>query len=413
LLCNQAERKEKQNRRRRKNMTQSEVVVLSGVRTAIGDYGGALKDKPPTELGAAVVREAVKRAGIQPGDVEHVVFGSVIHTDVHDMYLARVAAVNAGIPVETPALTLNRLCGSGLQAIVSAAQTIYMGDAKAAVGGGAEVMSRSPYWIPGARWGLRMGDGKLIDPMIGGLSDPFDDCHMGVTAENVAEKWGITRQAQDELALQSHQRAAAAIAAGYFKEQILPIESKVKGQTVVFDTDEHVKAETSLEKLAKLRPAFKGDGSVTAGNASGINDAAAAVVLMEANEAQQRGLKPLGKLVAYAHAGVDPKYMGIGPVPAVRKVLERANLAIKDLDVIELNEAFAAQALAVMQDLDLPPDRTNPNGSGISLGHPIAATGCILTVKALYELRRISGRYALVTMCIGGGQGIAAIFEAM
>jgi len=394
-------------------MTQSEVVVLSGVRTAIGDYGGALKDKPPTELGAAVVREAVKRAGIQPGDVEHVVFGSVIHTDVHDMYLARVAAVNAGIPVETPALTLNRLCGSGLQAIVSAAQTIYMGDAKAAVGGGAEVMSRSPYWIPGARWGLRMGDGKLIDPMIGGLSDPFDDCHMGVTAENVAAKWGITRQAQDELALQSHQRAAAAIAAGYFKEQILPIESKVKGQTVVFDTDEHVKAETSLEKLAKLRPAFKGDGSVTAGNASGINDAAAAVVLMEANEAQQRGLKPLGKLVAYAHAGVDPKYMGIGPVPAVRKVLERANLAIKDLDVIELNEAFAAQALAVMQDLDLPPDRTNPNGSGISLGHPIAATGCILTVKALYELRRISGRYALVTMCIGGGQGIAAIFEAM
>jgi len=394
-------------------MTQSEVVVLSGVRTAIGDYGGALKDKPPTELGAAVVREAVKRAGIQPGDVEHVVFGSVIHTDVHDMYLARVAAVNAGIPVETPALTLNRLCGSGLQAIVSAAQTIYMGDAKAAVGGGAEVMSRSPYWIPGARWGLRMGDGKLIDPMIGGLSDPFDDCHMGVTAENVAAKWGITRQAQDELALQSHQRAAAAIAAGYFKEQILPIESKVKGQTVVFDTDEHVKAETSLEKLAKLRPAFKGDGSVTAGNASGINDAAAAVVLMDANEAQQRGLKPLGKLVAYAHAGVDPKYMGIGPVPAVRKVLERANLAIKDLDVIELNEAFAAQALAVMQDLDLPPDRTNPNGSGISLGHPIAATGCILTVKALYELRRISGRYALVTMCIGGGQGIAAIFEAM
>jgi len=329
------------------------------------------------------------------------------------MYLARVAAVNAGIPVETPALTLNRLCGSGLQAIVSAAQTIYMGDVKAAVAGGAEVMSRSPYWIPGARWGLRMGDGKLIDPMLGGLSDPFDDCHMGVTAENVAEKWGITRQAQDELALQSHQRAAAAIAAGYFNEQILPIESKVKGQTVVFDTDEHVKAETSLEKLAKLRPAFKGDGSVTAGNASGINDAAAAVVLMEANEAQQRGLKPLGKLVAYAHAGVDPKYMGIGPVPAVRKVLERANLAIKDLDVIELNEAFAAQALAVMQDLDLPPDRTNPNGSGISLGHPIAATGCILTVKALYELRRISGRYALVTMCIGGGQGIAAIFEAM
>jgi len=361
----------------------------------------------------AVVREAVKRAGIQPEEVGHVVFGNVIHTDVHDMYLARVAAINGGLPVETPALTLNRLCGSGLQAIVSAAQTIYMGDAQVAIGGGAEVMSRSQYWLPAARWGQRLGDGKLIDAMVGGLSDPFDDCHMGMTAENVAAKWGISRQEQDELALQSHQRAATAIKAGYFKEQILPIESKVKGQTVVFDTDEHVKADTTLEKLAKLRPAFKGDGSVTAGNASGINDAAAAVVLMEASEAQQRGLQPLGRLVAYSHAGVDPKYMGIGPVPAVRKVLERANLTIKDLNVIELNEAFAAQALAVMRDLDLPLDRTNPNGSGISLGHPVAATGCILTVKALYELRRIGGRYALVTMCIGGGQGIAAIFEAM
>ncbi|TMB85993.1 MAG: acetyl-CoA C-acyltransferase [Chloroflexi bacterium] len=367
-------------------MTQPEVVVLSGVRTAIGDYGGGLKDKPPTELGAAVVREAVKRAGIQPAEVGHVVFGNVIHTDVHDMYLARVAAINGGLPVETPALTLNRLCGSGLQAIVSAAQTMYLGDTKVAIGGGAEVMSRSQYWVPGARWGQRMGDGKLIDAMVGALSDPFDDCHMGVTAENVAAKWGITRQAQDELALQSHQRALAAIKAGYFKEQILPIESKVKGQTV---------------------------GSVTAGNSSGINDAAAAVVLMEANEAQQRGLKPMGRLVAYAHAGVEPKYMGIGPIPAVRKVLERARLDVKDMDVIELNEAFAAQALAVIRDLDLPLDRTNPDGSGISLGHPIGATGCILTVKALYALRRMGGRYALVSMCIGGGQGIAAIFEAM
>src|SRR6516162_6220816 len=390
-----------------------EVVVLSGVRTAIGGYGGSLKDIPPSDLAALCVREAISRAEIAPKEVGHVVFGNIIHTDAHDHYLARVAAVTGGIPVETPALTLNRLCGSGLQAIVSAAQSIYMGDAQVTIGGGAEVMSRAQYWLPGARWGLRMGDGKVIDAMLGGLSDPFDDCHMGVTAENVAAKWGITRQAQDELALQSHQRAAAAIAAGYFKEQILPIESKVKGQIVVFDTDEHVKADTSLEKLAKLRPAFKGNGSVTAGNASGINDAAAAVVLMEASEAQQRGLKPLGKLVAYAHAGVDPKYMGIGPVPAVRKVLERANLTVKDMDVIELNEAFAAQALAVMRDLDLPLDRTNPNGSGISLGHPIGATGCILTVKALYELRRIKGRYALVTMCIGGGQGIAAIFEAM
>ena len=394
-------------------MTQSEVVVLSGVRTAIGDYGGGLKNKPPTELAALIVREVVKRAGIQPEEVEHVVFGNVIHTDVHDMYLARVSAINGGLPVETPALTLNRLCGSGLQAIVSAAQTIYMGDTMVAIGGGAEVMSRSQYWLPGARWGQRMGDGTMIDAMVGALSDPFDDCHMGVTAENVAEKWGITRQAQDELALQSHQRASAAITAGYFKEQILPVESRVKGQTVVFESDEHVKADTTLEKLAKLRPAFKGDGTVTAGNASGINDAAAAVVLMEGSLAQQRGLHPLGKLVAYAHAGVDPKYMGIGPVPAIRKALERARLSIKDMDVIELNEAFAAQALAVMQDLDLPLNRTNPNGSGISLGHPIAATGCILTVKALYELRRTGGRYALVSMCIGGGQGIAAIFEAM
>jgi acetyl-CoA C-acetyltransferase len=394
-------------------MAQREVVVLSGVRTAIGDFGGGLKDRPPTELGAAVVREAVRRAGINPAEVGHVVFGNVIHTDVHDMYLARVVAINAGLPVETPALTLNRLCGSGLQAIVSAAQTIYMGDATVAIGGGAEVMSRSAYWLPSARWGQRMGDGKLIDAMVGALSDPFDDCHMGITAENVAEKWGITRQAQDELAVQSHQRAAAAMKAGYFKEQILPVEFKVKGQAVVVDTDEHVKADTTLEKLAKLRPAFKGDGTVTAGNASGINDAAAAVVLMEASEAESRGLRPLGRLVAYAHAGVEPKYMGVGPVPAVKKALERAGLTIQDMDVIELNEAFAAQALAVIRDLDLPMDRTNPNGSGISLGHPIGATGCILTVKALYELRRIGGKYALVTMCIGGGQGIAAIFEAM
>jgi acetyl-CoA C-acetyltransferase len=394
-------------------MSQREVVILSGVRTAIGDFGGGLKDKPPTELAAAVVREAVKRAGIKPEEVGHVVFGNVIHTDVHDMYLARVAAINGGLPVETPALTLNRLCGSGLQAIVSAAQTIYMGDTTVAIGGGAEVMSRSPYWLPSARWGQRMGDGKMLDVMVGALSDPFDDCHMGITAENVAEKWGITRQAQDELAVQSHQRAAAASSAGYFKEQILPIESKVKGQTVVFATDEHFKADATLEKLSKLRSAFKGDGTVTAGNASGINDAAAAVVLMEAGEAQRRGLKPMGRLVGYAHAGVEPKFMGIGPVPAIRKVLEKTGLSIKDMDVIELNEAFAAQALAVIQDLDLPLDRTNPNGSGIALGHPIGATGCILTVKALYELRRMGGKYALVSMCIGGGQGIAAVFEAM
>jgi acetyl-CoA C-acetyltransferase len=397
----------------RKQMAQPEVVVLSGVRTPVGTYGGGLKDKPPTELAAAVVREAVRRANIQPQEVGHVVFGNIIHTDIHDMYLARVAAINGGLPVETPAFTLNRLCGSGLQAIVSASQIIYQGDTNVAVAGGAEVMSRGQYWADNARWGLRMGEGRLIDAMVGALTDPFDDCHMGVTAENVAAKWGITRQEQDELAVESHRRAAAAIKAGYFKEQILPIESKVKGKTVVFDTDEHVRPDTTLEKLAKLRPVFKGDGTVTAGNAAGVNDAAAAVVLMEAGEAQQRGLQPLGRLVAYAHAGVEPKYMGIGPVPAVKKVLERANLTAKDMNVIELNEAFAAQAIAVIRELDLPVDRTNPNGSGTSLGHPIGATGCILVVKALYELRRTGGKYALVTMCIGGGQGIAAIFEAM
>ncbi|GAC1436455.1 MAG: acetyl-CoA C-acyltransferase family protein [Ktedonobacteraceae bacterium] len=394
-------------------MAQPEVVVVSGVRTAVGAYGGSLKDKPPTDLAADVVREAVKRAAIQPDEVGHVVFGNVIHTDIHDMYLARVAAVNGGLPVETPAFTLNRLCGSGLQAIVSAAQMIYMGDVKTAIAGGAEVMSRGQFWAQGARWGLRMGNGKLIDAMVGALTDPFEDCHMGITAENVAAKWGITRQQQDELALQSHQRAAAAIKAGYFKEEIMPVENKVKGNTVVFDTDEHVKPDTTLEKLAKLRPAFKGSGSVTAGNAAGVNDAAAAIVLMDASEAQRQGLKPLGRLVGYAHAGVEPKYMGIGPIPAVQKVLDRTGLTVKDLDVIELNEAFAAQALAVIRELDLPLDRTNPNGSGISLGHPIGATGCILTVKALYELRRTGGKYALVTMCIGGGQGIAAIYEAM
>jgi acetyl-CoA C-acetyltransferase len=394
-------------------MEQRDVVVLSGVRTAIGDYGGGLKDKPPTELGAAVVREAIKRAGIQPAEVDHVVFGNCLHTDPHDLYVARVSAVNGGIPVETPAFTLNRLCGSGLQAIVSAAQTIYMGDSTVAIGGGAEVMSRAQYWATGARWGIRMGDSKLVDSMLGALSDPFDDCHMGVTAENVAAKWGISRESQDELALQSHQRAVAAIKAGYFKEQILPIETKVRGKTVAFDTDEHPKEDTTLEKLAKLRPVFQKDGTVTAGNASGINDAASAVVLMEAGEAQRRGLRPLGRLVAYGVAGVEPKYMGIGPTPAVKKALERAQLSVKDLDVIELNEAFAAQALAVIHDLDLPQDRTNPNGSGISLGHPVAATGCILTVKTLYELRRTGGKYGLVTMCIGGGQGIAAIFEAL
>jgi len=388
-----------------------EVVVLSGVRTAIGGYGGSLKDQPPSELAATMVREAVSRAGIEPGDVGHVVFGNVIHTDVHDHYLARVAGVKGGLPVETPALTLNRLCGSGLQAIVSASQAIILGDTDAAVAGGAENMTRSPYMAPAMRWGARMNDAKLVDVMVGALSDPFDDCHMGLTAENVAAKWHITREDQDKLAVESHQRAANAIDKGYFAEQILPIEIKVNGGTTNFATDENVRRDTTLEKLSRLRPVFDKSGSVTAGNASSINDAAAAVVLMERGVAAQRGLKPLGRLVGYAHAGVEPKYMGIGPVPAVRKLLDKTGLTVNDIDVFEVNEAFAAQALAVARDLELPPEKVNPNGSGISLGHPIGATGCVLTVKALYELRRSGGRYGLVTMCIGGGQGIAAIFE--
>ena len=388
-----------------------EVVVLSGVRTAIGRYGGSLKDIPPSELAAQVVRESVVRARIDRADIGHVVFGNVIHTDAHDMYLSRVAAVNGGLPVETPALTLNRLCGSGLQAIISAAQMIALGDVDAAVAGGAESMSRGAYWLPAMRWGQRLNDGAVVDAAVGALTDPFEDCHMGITAENVAAKWGITRQDQDALAVESQRRAAAAIAHGYFKSQVLPITVKGKGGPVAFEVDEHVRADASLAAMANLKPVFDPHGTVTAGNAAGLNDAAAAVVLMERTAAERRGLVPRARLVSYAHAGVSPVYMGIGPVPAVRAALARAGLVVADLDVIELNEAFAAQALAVVRELGLPPDKTNPNGSGISLGHPIGATGCILTVKALYELERTGGRYALVTMCIGGGQGIAAIFE--
>jgi len=388
-----------------------EVVVLSGVRTAIGKFGGGLKDKAPTELAADVVREAVSRSRAEPADIKHVVFGNVIHTDVHDMYLARVAAINGGLPIETPAFTLNRLCGSGLQAVVSAAQMIMLGDADFALAGGAESMSRGQYWVPGARWGQRLGNGPLVDSVVGALTDPFDDCHMGMTAENVAEKWNVTREEQDALAVESHKRAARATAEGHFKEQILPLEIKGRKGTTIVDTDEHVRTDVDMEAMAKLKPAFSKEGSVTAGNAAGINDAAAAVVLADREEADRRGFKPMARLVAYSHAGVEPRYMGIGPIPAVRAVLDRAGLSVEDMDVIELNEAFAAQALAVAEDLKLPAERTNPNGSGISLGHPIGATGCILTVKALYELQRTEGRFALVTMCIGGGQGIAAIFE--
>ncbi len=388
-----------------------DVVVLSGARTPMGGYGGSLKDIPTTELAAQCVRESVDRAGIDAGDVGHVVFGNVIHTDARDHYLARVAAIKGGLPHETPAVTVNRLCGSGLQSIVTAAQTIMLGDADAAVAGGAESMSRSPYISPTLRWGTRMNDTALVDMLVGALNDPFDDCHMGVTAENLAERYSVAREEQDALAVQSHQRAGNAIAQGYFKEQITPVEVRVKRDTVLFDTDETVRPDSSVEKLSKLRPVFQKDGSVTAGNASSINDGAAAVVLMDRELAARRGLRPLGRLVAYSYAGVDPRYMGIGPVPAVRRLLDKTGLGIDDFDVIELNEAFAAQALSVCRELGLPPDRTNPNGSGISLGHPVGATGTVLTIKALYELQRTGGTRALVTMCIGGGQGIAAAFE--
>jgi len=388
-----------------------EVVVLSGVRTAIGDYGGGLKDQSPCQLGATVIREAVSRAGVDAADVGACVMGNVIHTEARDMYLSRVASLDAGLPQESQAFTLNRLCGSGMQAIVSASQQILLGDVDAAVAGGAESMSRAAYNMPSLRWGQRMGDSTAVDMMVGALTDPFGTGHMGITAENVAEKWGISREDQDALAVESHQRAAAAIEKGYFKDQIFPYEIKSRKGTTVFDTDEHVRGDASLEGMAKLRPVFKKDGSVTAGNASGINDAAAAVVLMEAGVAEQKGLKPAMRLVGYALAGVDPAIMGIGPVPAIKNVMTRTGLSIADMDVIELNEAFAAQALGVCRDLDLPGDKVNPNGSGISLGHPIGATGAILTVKTLYELQRTGGRYGLVSMCIGGGQGIAAIFE--
>jgi len=389
-----------------------EVVVVSGVRTAIGTFGGSLKDTPPTELAALVVRESLARAGVEGKDVGHVVFGHVVNTEPRDMYLSRVAAINGGCAEGTPALNVNRLCGSGLQAIVSAAQSILLGDADIAIGGGAENMSRGPYASLNARWGARMGDTKMIDMVVGALHDPFQNIHMGVTAENIAAKWGITREQQDALAVQSHNRAQKAIEAGYFREQIVPVMLKSRKGEVAYDTDEHFRTNCTVADMAKLKPVFlKENGTVTAGNASGINDAAAAVVLMEAGVAQARGLKPLARLVAYAHAGVDPKYMGIGPVPATQMALKKAGLTVNDLDVIEANEAFAAQACAVTRDLGLDPAKVNPNGSGISLGHPIGATGALLTVKAVYELQRIQGRYALVTMCIGGGQGIAAIFE--
>jgi len=389
-----------------------DVFVVDACRTAIADFGGALKDVPPSTLGTEVIKALLARTVVAPADVQHVVFGHVINTEPRDMYLSRVAAVDAGIPFETPAFNVNRLCGSGLQAIVSAAQAIALGDADIAIGAGSESMSRAPYIAPAQRWGARMGDAPLLDMMTGALADPFNQVHMGVTAENVAKRYTITREQQDALALASHQRAEAAIQAGYFKDQIVPIVQKSRKGEVVFDTDEHVRMGATAQDFARLRPVFQQEnGTVTAGNASGLNDGAGAVLLASHKAIQARGLKPMARLVAYAHAGVEPLYMGIGPVPATRLALQKAGLTVAQLDVIEANEAFAAQACAVTQELGLDPAKVNPNGSGISLGHPIGATGAIITTKALHELHRIQGRYALVTMCIGGGQGIAAIFE--
>lgn len=391
-----------------------DVVVVGGVRTAIGKFGGSLKDFSPTDLATIVVRETLARAGVEAAHVDHVVFGNVIATEPKDLYLSRVAAINAGIPETTPAFNVNRLCGSGLQAIVSAAQTILLGDAQVAIGGGAENMSRAPYLASDVRFGARMGDVRMVDMMLGALNDPFHSVPMGVTAENVARKFGISREDQDALALESHRRAERAIVEGRFAGQIVPVQRRVKGKDVAFDTDEHLRLNATIEDFSQLKPVFdRENGTVTAGNASGINDAAAAVLLMSREAAEQRGVKPLARLVAYAHAGVDPLHMGIGPVPATRMALERAGLSVGDIDVVEANEAFAAQACAVTRELGFDPAKVNPNGSGISLGHPIGATGALITVKALHELQRIGGRYALVTMCIGGGQGIAAIFENM
>ncbi len=392
-------------------MKTRDVVILSAVRTAIGTYGGALKDTPPADLAALTLKHAVERAGLEPSTIDHVVYGNVLHSEPRDVYLSRIAAVQAGLPVETPAFSVNRLCGSGLQALVSAAQQIETGHAEVCIAGGAESMSRAPYHVQTTRWGARMNDTQMVDAMVGALTDPFDQVHMGITAENIAEKWGISREEQDELAAISQQRAHNAWENNHFKDQIIPVEIKSRKGTTVFEKDEHFRANTTAETLSKLSPVFKTGGTVTAGNASGMNDAASSLVLASAETAQARGLKPLARLVGYSHAGCEPKYMGIGPVPAVKKLLDKTGLAIGDFDTFEVNEAFAAQALAVIRDLELPLDKTNPNGSGISLGHPIGATGALITTKAVHELIRTGGRYALVTMCIGGGQGIAAAFE--
>ncbi|WP_345420037.1 beta-ketothiolase BktB [Halioxenophilus aromaticivorans] len=392
-------------------MENRQVYLVNGARTAIGDFSGSLKSIAPTELGAKVVAESVSRAGVDPKDVDHCVMGNVAHSDRRDMYLSRVAGINGGLPYTVPALTVNRLCGSGLQAIVSAAQMIQTGDCDTVVAGGAESMSALPYWLPSARFGARMGDAQMVDVMTGALTCPIENVHMGITAENIAQEWNISRQQQDELALQSHQRAENAIRSGYFEQQILPIELKSRKGTTIFKQDEHVRFDAKLEDFSKLRPVFKPDGSVTAGNASGLNDAAAAVVLASQSAVDAQGLKPMAKIIDYSLAGVEPKFMGMGPVPAIDKILSRTGVAVEEIDFWEVNEAFAAQALGVVNALKLPLDKVNPNGSGISLGHPIGATGAILAVKAIHELQRTGGRYAMVALCIGGGQGIAALLE--
>ncbi|MBD0413846.1 beta-ketothiolase BktB [Oryzicola mucosus] len=387
------------------------IYIVAGARTAVGTYGGSLKDIAPSALGATVVREAVKRAAIDPASVGHVVFGQVIQSEPKDPFLARIAGIDGGVPKEAPALTLNRLCGSGLQAVLTAAHTIMLGDAEVAVAGGAESMSRIPYHSPSTRWGARFGDTGLVDALKGALTDPFHRILMGVTAENVAEQFGISRDDQDAYAVESHRRAARATEEGRFRDQIVPVTVKQKRREVQFTTDEHIRAEVSIEDLRALPTVFKEGGSVTAGNASGMNDGAAALVLASEEAVKAQGLKPMARLVSWGYAGVDPTIMGIGPVPASRIAMERAGLTVDDFAVIEANEAFAAQACAVARELNFDPARVNPNGSGISIGHPVGATGAINTVKCLYELERLKQRHGLVTMCIGGGQGIAAIFE--
>lgn len=388
----------------------SDIVILSGARTAIGTFGGSLAGTPPIDLATTVTKAALDRASVSPEQIGNVVFGHVINTEPRDMYLSRVAAVEAGIPNTTPAMNVNRLCGSGVQAIVSGIQSLMLGDAQFAVAGGAENMSRSPYILQDQRWGAKMGDVKTLDMMLGALNCPFGTGHMGITAENVAAEHAVTREDQDAFALLSQDRAAKAIEAGYFDEQIVPVEVRKKREMVAFARDEHPKASTA-EVLSGLRPAFKKDGTVTAGNASGLNDGAAAVVMATTDAAAAAGLTPKFRVLGYAHAGVRPEVMGIGPVPAVQNLLTRTGLSLGDFDVIESNEAFAAQALAVSKELGMDPAKVNPNGGAIALGHPVGATGAIITVKAMYELDRTQGRRALITMCIGGGQGIALAIE--